>query len=152
MKRFIFGICTSIVFITIGGMMSVFELKDYRVVNGYNKIYGENITHETVVNEEHPLRIKLDNDVDVSFDIDNELKENVEIDIPENIEFTWDANRLEIEDYEWFSFPLGRYIDTVIDGLKEKKIYYHDDYYMSQNDEIVIRCSEKAREYIRISD
>lgn len=151
MKRFIAGMITCIVMISTGCMLSVFEIKDYRVVNAYSEIADEVQTYETTVDKENELRIILDTYVDIQYDIDESMGSKVEFDVSQNLEYKYSNNRLKIKDYRWYDLPFGEYINTFMDGLKDKKLYYYDEYRI-HDDEIIIRCSSKAKEYIRVTE
>lgn len=150
MKRFIIEMIVCIVLISTGCMLSLFEIKDYRVVNAYTQLADESVqTYETTVDKNHILRIIMDTYVDIKYEIDDNLENTVFFDISQNLEYTYTDNRLKINDYRWYNLPFGEFIDMFMEGLKDKKIYYHE--YRNTENEIVIRCSSKAKEYIRVS-
>lgn len=153
MKKFLTEISISIVMISIGCILCVFEFKDYRFVNAYaDGVDGKFQTYETTVNKDNPLRIELDEYVYVDYEIDEDRKDEVTINVRENLNHKFSKNKLRITEYTWHSNSFGTYLDAWIEGLKDEKVYYFDSYYSNQDEEIVITCSSETRKYIEIID
>lgn len=152
MKRFLVGIGFSIVLISTGCAMSVFELKDYRVVDAYTQMHEEIETLKTTVDEKNELRINLDTYADIIYEVDDDLGDKVEIDIQEYLDYRFSKNKLTVDGHRWYDIPFGEYLDVFLDGLKDEKLYIYDSYNdHNDNTEIIIRCSEKTKEFIRVT-
>ena len=77
MKRFFFEIGISIVLIVIGASLCFFELTDYDHV--YQDEVGDVESVTVAIDEHHPLRLKLDDNLIVQYEYDETMKNEVEI-------------------------------------------------------------------------
>lgn len=160
MKRFLISFLLGITLMAIGTTMLVFEIKDFTFVDGtslYINKDGKSTTSETFrVTNNNRLRIDFKrDDIDVKFAYDETLGDKVIVDINDNIDYKVNNNHLNI--YDWqsrhnVSYSIRNSIDamnTLIDGLKDRKVYTLDYYEFPT---ITVHCTSEMKKYISIDD
>lgn len=151
MKKFLIEIGISIIFVSMGTAMCFFELQDYEVVNGYDELYDIE-TLSATVNEQTPLELQVrDDDISVRYYYVDTNDETVSIDLNNQINYEFSDNVLRIKSHSNYRTSAKLYVDSFLDGLKERKLYYFDSSYSVREDEIVITCTKAQKEFIKIT-
>lgn len=148
MKKFLIDITISVVFISAGFVLSVFELKDFQFANA--PLYNEQVeTFQTRVNKENPLRIESEKMIKIHYEIDEGMGEDVEIKLNESLVYGFSNNRFKVKGYHEYGIPFGKYVTVFLEGLKHQTFYYYAiDEYQENAKELTIRCSEDSKRYI----
>lgn len=149
MRRFLIDIVVSMVFLSIGFGLCMFELSDYEFVE-YHEI-AETTVLDTTVSEQGKLRLDIDDDIRIRFDYDESADNHVKIEFSSLLNYKKNDNRIKIKDQTWSSWK--KYYSTFIDGLREHKLTsfrhsYHDDDVLT----VTVTCSKTAEKWIDIHD
>ena len=131
MRRFMVSMVVSMVFLSIGFGLCLFELSDYDFVE-YNEI-AETTVLDTTVSEHNKLRLDIDDDIRIVFEYDEDAKDKV------SIEFSSLLNYKK------------KYYTIFIDGLRDHKLTAFHHHYTNDDVELVtITCSKAAEKWIEI--
>lgn len=152
MKKFIFQIGLSFMLITMGVMMSFFELAEYDTVNGAKYVYETEVL-KTEATEADPLYIEVDDDsVSIHYEYDDTMKNRVEIELSDRLEYSLVDNELFIDEENFRFFHGKKYLDTFIQGLKEEKLYYFNFTKNKERQRVTIRCRKDNLSNIDVYD
>lgn len=151
MKRFLFEIGFSFVLITMGAMLSFFELSEYETVNGIDDVFEANVLDATATKND-PFYIDVDDDITIHFEYDETMKDDIEITISDAYSYSMKNQKLKVDDLRFQFFYGKRYIDTFIDGLKDEKLYYFNRTKGNDVHTLVIKCKKDNRSNIIIND
>lgn len=151
MKRFLFEIGFSFVLITMGAMMSFFELSEFETVNGIDDVFETNVLDATATKND-PFYIDVDEDITIHFEYDDAMKDDIEITISDAYSYSMKNQKLKVDDMRFQFFYGKRYIDTFIDGLKDDKLYYFNHTKGNDVHTLVIKCKKDNRSNIIIND
>lgn len=149
MKKFFIEIGIAIVMIAIGTSLCFFEL------TGYDHIYQDQIADQKTttinVDEHHPLRLKLDDDLVVQYEYDDTMKNQVQIQYDSLLNFKQNDHTIKIKSSS-LSFQTWRqYYQAFFDGLRDHKIVtFHRIYDDDDYEVITITCSKEAKKWIEI--
>lgn len=154
MKHFLITFIIGMTSIAIGCTMIFFEIKDYKQVNAcelYDPDYYT--TTNTFDVHDQEVTIELENSF-IQYDIiiDETMKDKVKVETSEDVVTEVSGQKLYVRESNMFSYKRYDHRDdildlvhTVIEGLKEHKIYTCD------NDNVVrITCSKEMRNRIKI--
>lgn len=151
MRRFIIDIVVSMVFLSIGFGLCLFELSDYDFVE-YNEI-AETTVLDTTVSEQNNLRLDIDDDIRIQFDYDESADDHVSIEFSSLLNYKKTENRIRIKDLSWSWSSWKKYYSVFIDGLRDHKLTAFHHHYNDDDIEVVrITCSKNARKLIDIHD
>lgn len=151
MKRFLIEIGISVVMIAIGTSLCFFELTGYDYVD--QDEIGEIESVSVTVDEHHPLRLRLDDDLMIQYEYDDKLKNQVEIEYYNVLNFKQSDHTIKIKESDSSFHTWRQYYDVFFDGLRNHKIVtFHRTYDDSDYEIITIRCSKDAKKWITVRD
>ncbi len=150
MKRFFIEIGISIVLIVIGASLCFFELTDYDHV--YQDEVGDVESVTVAIDEHHPLRLKLDDNLIVQYEYDETMKNEVEIEYHSMLNFKQNDHTIKIKEASSSFRTWRQYYDAFFDGLRNHKIITFHSTYNDDFETITIRCSKEAKRWIQIRD
>lgn len=150
MKRFLVEIGIAVVLIAIGTSFCFFELTDYDVI-----VQDDLMDQKTVsvnIDEHHPLRLKLDDDLIVQYEYDETLNNEVKIEYNSLLHFQQNDHTIKIKDSSLSFHNWVEYCQVFFDGLRDHKIvaFHHDEYDEEDFELITITCSKAAKRWIEI--
>lgn len=150
MRKFIVELIVSVALITIGVSMCFFEFVDYDYVN-YSMLEDKE-TLEYRLDEEHPLRLELDDDLYVRYVYDDTLSDHVQIEFNSMIRYKEYGDYIRFKDANGHWTSWKNYYQVFMDGLKDHHItiFRHDSF--DDIDEIVIICKKENSKFIHIND
>lgn len=156
MKRFLVSLIVGITFMAIGGTMMFFELKDYKAVSAcdlYDKHYYSSINTFDVTNEDLDIFLEKGHGIYYEFVEDASLGNNVKIETSNYIDRKVKGNQFYVDGYYGTNYDAGdgwnaftNVINTVIEGLKDHKLYTCDN-----SGGIRITCSKEAKAKVNIN-
>lgn len=154
MKHFLITFIIGMTSIAIGCTMIFFEIQDYQEVSGcdlYNpEYYSKTNTFDVSDND---LNIELeDGFIRYEIILDESMKDKVKVETSENVltevseyhVYVKDSNLRSYQNYNYRKDLLDLF-HTLIDGLKEHKIYICESEYV-----VRITCSKEMRNRIKI--
>lgn len=151
MRKFIIQVVVSIVFLSIGFGLCLFELSDYEFVE-YDEV-SETTVLDTTVSEHNMLRLDVDDDIRIQFDYDDSYDEHVSIEFSSLLNYKKNGSRIKISDLSWSWSSWKKYYSVLIDGLKDHKLTsFHHHYSSDDIETVTIICSKSARKWIDIHD
>ncbi len=151
MRKFIIQIVVSMVFLSIGFGLCLFELSDYEFVE-YSEV-SETTILDTTVSEHQELRLDIDDDIRILFDYDESMKDHVSIEFSSLLNYKKSDSRIKIKDLSWSWSGFKQYYNVFIDGLKDHKLTsFHHHYSTDEIETVTITCAKDARQWIDIRD
>lgn len=151
MRKFIILIVVSMVFLSIGFGLCLFELSDYEFVE-YNDV-SETTILDMTVNEHDTLRLDIDDDIRILFDYDESAEDHVSIEFSSLLNYKKNGSRIKISDLSWSWSSWKKYYSVLIDGLRDHKLTsFHHHYATDEIETVRITCSKDARKWIDIHD
>lgn len=133
MKKFLVNLIIGITLMAIGTTMLLFEVKDFRIVDGNGVFTHEKdyrvLTYDVSKNN---MYITFPDDANISYEwhYNDSMKDDVRIEITKDIIYKNDEkdNTLDVLDtkYDDHERNFYDYLNTFIEGLKHKKIYVYD--------------------------
>lgn len=151
MRRFLFTFGLSVVLVSMGVTMSFFELSGYEPVNALeDEMFSE---FSATATAHTPLRIDVEDEHQVIFEYDDSLHDEVKVELEGALKYKFKQNdRVKIDDYDWYRFPIIQYFDRFMEGLKQKKLYYFHHHNYDIQPRIIIHCTKDNRENIDLHD
>ena len=149
MRKFMVCMVVSMVFLSIGFALCLFELSDYEFVE-YNEI-AETTVLDTTVSEHNKLRLDIDDDIRIAFEYDEDAKDKVSIEFSSLLNYKKNDSRIKIKDLSWSWSSWKKYYTIFIDGLRDHKLTAFHHHYTNDDVELVtVTCSKAAEKWIEI--
>ena len=143
MKKFLISLIVGITMMAIGTTMLVFEIKEFEFVDGRSAYYGS----DTVKTQ--TFRVK-NQDLNIVYEwkYDESMKDEVRIEYTSDMQVKTNGNTMIIEErynHEWGVNDGMDFLNTFLDGLKQRKVYT-----MDYRDNVVIVSSSQMRDRVHV--
>ena len=144
MKKFLISLIVGITMMAIGTTMLVFEIKEFEFVDGRSAYYGS----DTVKDQD--LNIVFEDDYYTGYEwkYDESMKDEVRIEYTSDMQVKTNGNTMIIEErynHEWGVNDGMDFLNTFLDGLKQRKVYT-----MDYRDNVVIVSSSQMRDRVHV--
>ncbi len=153
MRRFLIEMAVSVVFLSIGFSLCFFELSDFDYVE-YQEVMDTTVLDMEIDehhDENHALRLDVDDDIRVHFNYTEDDDEHVRIEFSSLLNYKKNDNYLRINDLSWSWSTWKRYYTVFTDGLKEHRLTtFHEHFEDDEIESVTITCSKKVKELIDI--
>lgn len=130
----------------IGTTMLIFEIKDFKIVDGVNFKDAKNTHIEEFDVSKADLDIRFENGQTCSYrwEYDEGMKDTVRVQLQNDVEYRVRNHAIHIESVSYRDeYEPFEYLNMFIEGLKDKKLYT-----LEGDDTIVFTSSSDARDRV----
>ncbi|MBU9105410.1 hypothetical protein KTG08_05005 [[Clostridium] innocuum] len=151
MKKFLISLIVGITMMAIGTTMLVFEIKEFEFVDGRSAYYGsDTVKTQTFRVKDQDLNIVFEDDYYTGYEwkYDESMKDEVRIEYTSDMQVKTNGNTMIIEErynHEWGVNDGMDFLNTFLDGLKQRKVYM-----MDYRDNVVIVSSSQMRDRVHV--
>ena len=151
MKKFLISLIVGITMMAIGTTMLVFEIKESELVDGRSAYYGsDTVKTQTFRVKDQDLNIVFEDDYYTGYEwkYDESMKDEVRIEYTSDMQVKTNGNTMIIEErynHEWGVNDGMDFLNTFLDGLKQRKVYT-----MDYRDNVVIVSSSQMRDRVHV--
>ena len=151
MKKFLISLIVGITMMAIGTTMLVFEIKEFEFVDGRSAYYGsDTVKTQTFRVKDQDLNIVFEDDYYTGYEwkYDESMKDEVRIEYTSDMQVKTNGNTMIIEErynHEWGVNDGMDFLNTFLDGLKQRKVYT-----MDYRDNVVIVSSSQMRDRVHV--
>ena len=146
MKKFLISLIVGITMMAIGTTMLVFEIKEFEFVDGRSAYYGsDTVKTQTFRVKDQDLNIVFEDDYYTGYE---SMKDEVRIEYTSDMQVKTNGNTMIIEErynHEWGVNDGMDFLNTFLDGLKQRKVYT-----MDYRDNVVIVSSSQMRDRVHV--
>ena len=146
MKKFLVSFIIGITMMAIGTTMLIFEIKDFKIVDGVNFKDAKNTHIEEFDVSKADLDIRFENGQTCSYrwEYDEGMKDTVRVQLQNDVEYRVRNHAIHIESVSYRDeYEPFEYLNMFIEGLKDKKLYT-----LEGDDTIVFTSSSDARDRV----
>ena len=151
MKKFLISLIVGITMMAIGTTMLVFEIKEFEFVDVRSAYYGsDTVKTQTFRVKDQDLNIVFEDDYYTGYEwkYDESMKDEVRIEYTSDMQVKTNGNTMIIEErynHEWGVNDGMDFLNTFLDGLKQRKVYT-----MDYRDNVVIVSSSQMRDRVHV--